>query len=84
MVKYLYTYDGKKYSWKELIDFLVGLDELEEKKEKWWKRIPINKYSFGVGFSKGALFGVRMIANDTKNNYSITDDKNKKKKVHKK
>lgn len=60
--EYKYKYAGKEFSWVELIDFLINLEEAEEKKKRWWKRVEISKNSFSRGLIIGMVYGSNIIA----------------------
>ena len=72
MKKFIYA--GKEYTWLELLDMLIVLDNLGQKKEKWWRRKKINKLSYAKGLVEGICFGEKIALNILKkedNGYMI-------------
>ncbi len=76
-----YLYAGKKYTWLGLLDMLIVLDNLEQKKEKWWKRKEVDKLSYAKGLAKGINYGQKIAINILKkeNGYMITPQSNESK-----
>ncbi len=54
-------YAGKSYTWKEFIELLIFLHDLEEKKKPWLQRVDINKLSFSKGVIEGMLFESKVL-----------------------
>ena len=63
-VTYKLKYDGREYSYDELINMLVSL------KVKRWRRIFLHKSSFSTGFLEGLLYGLN-IADRKENKYGF-------------
>ena len=64
-VTYKFKYDGREYSFDELIDMLVS-----PKVKRWKRRIFLHKSSYSTGFFEGLLFGLD-IANSKENKYGF-------------
>ena len=61
--EYVYTYNGKEFSWKELAIMLRTLNELNYNKDKkWYSKIKINMLDFSMGVSEGILYGTKMMS----------------------
>jgi len=72
---FLYKFEGKIYSWLELINKLYKDYWKDEKKKKWWKREQLDIDSYSLGFSKGMNYGVKLIS-EIKNNEIIDNTSN--------